>query len=160
MRDQSLVILLAEDDPGHAYLVRQNLTRAGVANELVHVADGQQALDFVQCRGQFADRDCHLPVLMLLDINMPKLSGIDVLTAIKADPATANTPAIMLTTTDDPREIQRCYEQGCNAYVVKPVVYESFVDAVRRLGLFLQIVRLPERECVSRGARGLAAHAT
>lgn len=138
-----LVILMAEDDLGHATLIRRNLARAGVANEVVHVADGQQALDYLFRRGAFADRPRDANVLLLLDINMPLIDGFEVLRRMKADAALARTPVIMLTTTDDPRDVARGYELGCSVYVPKPVRYEAFVEAMRRLGLFLEIIQVP-----------------
>jgi CheY-like chemotaxis protein len=138
-----MVILLAEDDDAHAVLVRRNLLRAGIANEVTHVRDGQEALDFVHCQGNYEGRRPAGPLLLVLDINMPRVDGIDVLEKIKADASMARIPVIMLTTTDDPREVQRCYELGCNAYITKPVEYEAFVEAVKRLGLFLQVVKIP-----------------
>ncbi len=143
MADQPLSVLLAEDDPGHATLVIRNLMRAGVANDLVHVADGQEALDFVHCQGNYAERTPNGPLLLLLDINMPRVDGVDVLRRIKGEDDTKHIPVIMLTTTDDPREIERCYQLGCSVYLTKPVEYSAFVDAVHRLGLLLQIVIVP-----------------
>jgi CheY-like chemotaxis protein len=143
MSAEPLVILLAEDDTGHATLVRRNLQRAGVANEVIHVADGQAALHFVHREGPFAGRSRNSPLLVLLDINMPILDGVETLRRLKAEEATRHIPVIMLTTTDDPREIARCYELGCSVYVTKPVAYERFVEAIRQLGLFLQVVQIP-----------------
>ena len=140
MSVEALTIVLAEDDEGHAQLILRNLQRSGLRNEVVHVTDGQQALDFVHRRGQFAGRTTGKPLLLLLDIKMPRVDGIEVLRQIKSDPTTEQFPVIMLTTTDDPREVERCYELGCSIYITKPVAYESFVDAVQRLGLFLQVV--------------------
>jgi CheY-like chemotaxis protein len=146
MSTEPLVILLAEDDLGHATLVRRNLQRAGVANEIIHVGDGQAALNFVHCAGPFAGRPRNGPLLILLDINMPVLDGVETLRRLKADETTRHIPVIMLTTTDDPREIARCYELGCSVYVTKPVAYERFVEAIRQLGLFLQVVQVPREE--------------
>jgi CheY-like chemotaxis protein len=143
-RDEPLIVLLAEDDEGHATLVQRNLKRAGITNRIVHVPDGQAALDFVRRDGGFTDRVRNGPLLLLLDVNMPRIDGVEVLRQIKADPATEKLPVIMLTTTDDPREIERCYALGCSVYITKPVEYDEFVEAVRRLGLFLQIVAVPE----------------
>lgn len=143
MAAEPMVILLAEDDEGHALLVKRNLARAGIANHIVHVTDGQEALDFVRRKGKHASRAAGTPLLLILDINMPCLDGVQVLQQIKADEGTAKIPVIMLTTTDDPREIQRCYEIGCSVYITKPVEYEQFVEAVKRLGLFLQVVQVP-----------------
>jgi CheY-like chemotaxis protein len=140
---QPLVILLAEDDLGHATLIRRNLTRAGVVNEVVHVTDGQQALDYIFARGPYAARPGGRNLMLLLDINLPLIGGVDVLRQLKADPTTARIPTIMLTTTDDPREVAQCYELGCSVYIVKPLKYETFVEAMRRLGLFLEIIQVP-----------------
>ena len=143
MLDESLVIVLAEDDDGHASLVRRNLQRAGITNTIVHVPDGQAALDFVNCTGDYADRASNHPLLLLLDINMPRLDGIETLRQLKAADKTKRIPVIMLTTTDDPREIARCYDLGCSVYITKPVDYAQFVAAIRQLGLFLQVVQVP-----------------
>jgi len=140
---EALEILLAEDDEGHAFLVQRNLERAGIANRVVHVSDGQAALDYVRRQGEFADREVSGPLLLVLDINMPRVDGVEVLAQIKSSETTAKMPVIMLTTTDDPREIARCYELGCNVYITKPVEYEAFVEAVTRLGLLLQVVQVP-----------------
>jgi CheY-like chemotaxis protein len=138
-----LHIVLAEDDEGHAYLVQQNLADAGVTNAIVHLPNGQEALDYIYRRGPYADRRADGPLLLLLDINMPLVDGVEVLRQLKADPATARLPVIVLTTTDDPREVQRCYELGCSCYVTKPIEYARFVEAIRKLGLFLSIVQAP-----------------
>jgi CheY-like chemotaxis protein len=146
MTDRALVILLAEDDEGHAYLIRQNLLEAGLANKIVHVSDGQEALDYIHCAGTYRDRVPNGPLLLLLDINMPRVDGAEVLRRLKTDAKTMELPVIMLTTTDDPREVKRCYELGCSSYVTKPVAYDQFVEAVRRLGLFLAIVKVPRED--------------
>ncbi|HJT76051.1 MAG TPA: response regulator [Gemmataceae bacterium] len=146
MVGQPLIILMAEDDEGHASLVQRNLRRAGIANEVVHATDGQQALDYVRREGAYAGRGPNGPLLLLLDIKMPRVDGVEVLRQIKADERTARIPVIMLTTTDDPREVQRCYELGCSIYITKPVEYEPFVEAVKRLGLFLQVVNVPNED--------------
>lgn len=138
-----VTILFAEDDDGHAMLVERNLKRAGLINGLIRVVDGQEALDFVRCEGQFSTRVPNGPLIVLLDINMPRVDGVEALRQIKSDPKTSHIPVIMLTTTDDPREVERCYRAGCNVYITKPVEYESFVEAIRRLGLFLQVVKQP-----------------
>jgi CheY-like chemotaxis protein len=143
MAIEALVILLAEDDEGHAVLVRKNIARAGIENQIVHVTDGQEALDYIYCQGRFAGRAPEGPLLAILDINMPRLDGVSVLMRLKTDEARAKIPIIMLTTTDDPREIVRCYAAGCSVYITKPVDYTAFCDAVTRLGLFLQVVQVP-----------------
>jgi CheY-like chemotaxis protein len=144
MSAEPLLIVLAEDDDGHANLVQRNLERAGLANGLERLKDGQETLDFIRGEGPYAGRNASpQPLLLLLDIKMPRLDGIEVLRQIKADPKTSLIPVIMLTTTDDPREIHRCYELGCSVYITKPVDYQGFVEAIKRLGLFLQVVRVP-----------------
>ncbi len=141
---ETLEILLAEDDDGQAYLVQRNLERAGVANRITRVADGQEALDFVNRQGGFVGRTVMGPLLLILDINMPIVDGVEVLTAVRANSETVRMPVIMLTTTDDPREIERCYELGCNVYITKPVGYDQFAEAVKSLGLFLQLIEVPQ----------------
>ncbi len=146
MDAQSLILLLAEDDDGHATLVSRNLKRYGIHNEIVHVRDGQEALDYIYRQGAYAARKANGPMLLLLDINMPRVDGVEVLRRLKTDERLANIPVIMLTTTDDPREIQHCYELGCSIYITKPVEYDQFIEAIRRLGLFLSIVKVPPED--------------
>lgn len=146
MLSETLLIVMAEDDDGHASLVQRNLKRAGIVNPILHVKDGQEALDYVFCREQHANRAPNGPILLLLDINMPRVDGIEVLRQIKANERSAKVPVIMLTTTDDPREVQRCYELGCSVYIVKPVSYDDFIEAIKRLGLFLSIVQVPRED--------------
>lgn len=146
MTTAPLLILLAEDDDGHASLVRRNLRRAGIGNEIVRARDGQEALDYLRCEGGHAGRSRHGSLLLLLDIKMPRVDGVEVLRRIKKDEKTAKIPVIMLTTTDEPREVQHCYELGCSIYITKPVSYDEFVEAIKRLGLFLSIVKLPQED--------------
>lgn len=144
-------ILMVEDDPGHATLVRRNLRRAGVLNEVIWAKDGQEALDYVRREGEYLGCDNNGCLVVLLDINMPKVDGVEVLRQLKANEETKRIPVMMLTTTDDPREIERCYGLGCSVYVTKPVEYEKFREAVQQLGLFLQFVQLPDQNLVSSG---------
>jgi CheY-like chemotaxis protein len=143
MTSNPVTILLAEDDDGHAQLVQRNLERAGLLNGFLRVRDGQELLDCLKSRGSSHEQTLGPALVILLDINMPRIDGIEALRQIKANPDTHRIPVIMLTTTDDPREIDRCYELGCNVYITKPVEYDGFIDAIRRLGLFLQIVQRP-----------------
>lgn len=144
VRDRSVTILVVDDDEGHIELVRRNLRRAGITNPIAAINTGNEALDYVFARAAHADRDVVGELLILLDINMPGgLDGIEVLRQIKADPEARKIPVIMLTTTDDPREINRCYDMGCSVYVTKPVDPAAFVDAINRLGLFISIVSMP-----------------
>ena len=143
MTAPAITILLAEDDDGHAQLVQRNLERAGLLNGFLRVRDGQELLDCLKTRGGSHEQVLDESLVILLDINMPRIDGVEALRQIKANPETHRIPVIILTTTDDPREIDRCYELGCNVYITKPVDYDGFIDAIRRLGLFLQIVRRP-----------------
>src|SRR3989338_3281943 len=142
---QSVTIMFGEDDDGHRLLIRENLRACGVVNDLIEMPDGQQALDYLTRRGQYQDRaKAPRPGLILLDIKMPKADGFAVLEHIKADPHLRLIPVLMLTSTDDQLEVNRCYQLGANTYVVKPVRYEEFQDRIKALGLFLDVVRFPE----------------
>jgi CheY-like chemotaxis protein len=141
-----VTILLVEDDLGHARLILKNLLRSGIANEVVHVTDGQQAIDYLFGTGEYEDSKHPLPVLVLLDLDLPLLDGYQVLERIKSDRRAKRIPIIILTTTDDRREVGRCYELGCNAYLTKPVDYTSFSEVIRKVGLFLSIVTIPHGE--------------
>jgi len=125
-------ILVVDDDEGHCELVRRNLQRGGVSNPIVSLTDGSMALDYIFRRGSFADRSAGGEVLVLLDINMRGIDGIEVLRQIKSHPDTRSIPVLMLTTTESPREIDRCYEYGCNLYLTKSVESARFIEAVRR----------------------------
>ncbi|MEW6426507.1 MAG: response regulator [Thermodesulfobacteriota bacterium] len=138
-----VTILVVEDDEGHAELIRKNLQRAGIANPIVHFHDGQQILDFLHRRGPGPHRQPAAAYVLLLDIRMPKVDGIEVLRQVKEDEELRKIPVIMITTTDDPRDIDRCHALGCSNYITKPIDYEQFVNAIRQLGLFLMIVQVP-----------------
>ena len=139
-------ILIVDDDEGHVELVRRNLKRIAVNNPLLALQDGAQALNYIFRRGEFAGR-VSVDLLILLDINMPgSVNGVEVLRQMKADPVTRTTPVIMLSTTDDPREVALCYELGCSVYITKPVDSNQFIEAIKRLGLFLQIIRVATAE--------------
>jgi CheY-like chemotaxis protein len=139
-RMQEVTILLVEDDPGHARLIEKNLRRSNISNDIVKVGDGQQALDYV------SGGERPSPLLVLLDLNLPVLDGYQVLERMKADERTRRIPVIILTTTDDRREVSRCYDLGCSVYVTKPVDYQQFCEAVCNLGLLLSVVTVPDGE--------------
>ena len=141
---KAVTILLVEDDPGHARLIEKNLRRSNIMNEIINVSDGQKAVNFLFGGG--GDDKKPSPLLILLDLNIPVLDGYQVLKRIKADERTKKIPVVILTTTDDTREIKKCYELGCNVYVTKPVDYEHFADAIRKLGLFLSIMQMPSED--------------
>lgn len=142
LENHIVTILLAEDNPGHARLIEKNLRRANINNEIVKFTDGKQVLDYL-----FDEADhLRLPLLVLLDLNLPVFSGYQVLKQMKSNPKTRNIPVVILTTTEEPHEVAHCYELGCNVYITKPVEYDEFCEAIRKLGLFLSIVKIPERE--------------
>ncbi|HWW12898.1 MAG TPA: response regulator [Brevundimonas sp.] len=138
----SVKIVMIEDDLGHAKLIEKNIRRANIANDIAHFADGSSALDYL-----FSDPvKANGPLLILLDLNLPDMSGTDILERVKGDERLRRAPVVVLTTTDDKVEIQRCYDLGCNVYITKPVDYESFAGAIRQLGLFLSVMQAPEIE--------------
>jgi len=141
---KEVIILIAEDDEGHATLIKKNLKRAGIVNEIVHFKDGQEVLDYLFQKDNGLQRENGKSFLLLLDIRMPKIDGVDVLRLVKADSELRKMPVIMITTTDDPREVEKCHQLGCNNYITKPVDYEKFVEAIRQLGLFLLVIQVPE----------------
>ena len=142
---QSVLIMLVEDDEGHQVLIKENLRAGGIVNDVVAMRDGQEAWDYLMRRGQWQDpARSPRPGLILLDIKMPKMDGFSVLEKVKADPQLRLIPVLMLTSTDDQTEINRCYHLGANSYVVKPISYDAFQERVKSLGLFLDIVRFPE----------------
>jgi CheY-like chemotaxis protein len=138
-------IIMIEDDDGHARLIEKNIRRAGVTNAIKHFTDGTSAMDYL-----FNAPDgpaLNGPALVLLDLNLPDMSGTDILSRMKApDSPLRRTPVVVLTTTDDKVEIQRCYDLGANVYITKPVNYESFAQAIRQLGLFLSVIQVPDPE--------------
>ena len=141
---QPVNIVMIEDDEGHARLIERNIRRAGISNDIKHFLDGTSALEYLFNHQEGPTRNG--PALVLLDLNLPDMSGTDILSRIKNEPRMKRTPVVVLTTTDDKVEIQRCYDLGCNVYITKPVNYESFADAIRQLGLFLAVIQVPEVE--------------
>ena len=133
-----VTIVMIEDDEGHARLIEKNIRRAGVCNEIKHFTSGTAGMEHLLGGHEEG------PVLVLLDLNLPDMSGTDILAAIKNDERLRRAPVVVLTTTDDQREIQRCYDLGCNVYITKPVVYDTFAQAIRQLGLFLSVMQIPE----------------
>ena len=141
----SVSIIMIEDDEGHARLIEKNIRRAGIMNDVRHFTDGGTALDYMFNHAE--GPALNGPALVLLDLNLPDMSGTDILARIKADDSPLRrTPVVVLTTTDDKVEIQRCYDLGCNVYITKPVNYESFAQAIRQLGLFLSVIQVPDAD--------------
>lgn len=135
-------IVMIEDDHGHAKLIEKNIRRANISNDIKHFDAGQPALDYL-----FSEEvRMNGPMLILLDLNLPDMQGTDILAEVKKDERLRRAPVVVLTTTDDKHEIQRCYDLGCNVYITKPVDYESFAGAIRQLGLFLSVMQAPDIE--------------
>lgn len=141
---KEVVILVADDDAGHARLIEKNLARAGLKNEVLRFEDGQEILDFLFGWGVVRKHTPETSYLLLLDIRMPKVDGVEVLRQVKGHAELCKIPVIMLTTTDDPREVERCHAIGCSNYIVKPVDYEKFAEAIKQLGLFIALVEIPK----------------
>jgi CheY-like chemotaxis protein len=138
-----VTILVAEDDDGHARLIETHLRDAGVDNPLVRFRDGQEVLDFLLCRGGGRRRESGANYLLLLDIRMPKVDGEEVLRQLKAHPQLHKLPVIVLTTSDDPRAVEECYNLGCSCFVVKPVDFAAFAETLKRIGRFLLVIEAP-----------------
>ena len=140
MLASAITIVMIEDDEGHSRLIEKNIRRAGINNEIMTFRTGQEGTRYIRDAVTRLSR----AILLLLDINLPDVSGIDILAELKQNKETARIPVIVLTTTDDREEISRCYDLGCNVYVTKPVAIDSFSQAVRQLGLFLTIIQIPD----------------
>ena len=141
---QPVTIAMVEDDEGHARLIEKNLRRVGVHNEIMPLADGASAIAFLFGPDGSGRAHKGRPLLILLDLNLPDMSGIDILKRLKENEHLRLTPVVVLTTTDDKSEIQRCYDLGCNVYITKPVDYEKFANAIKQLGLFMYVMQVPE----------------
>ncbi|NDP21905.1 MAG: response regulator [Paludibacter sp.] len=139
---KDLIILIAEDDDGHSELIKEGLESSGVCNPIIRFENGEKVWQFLSGTGRKDVRDVTKAYLLLLDINMPIMDGVEVLKRIKADDILKEIPVIMLTTTDDPREVEACYKIGCNMYITKPVKFDKFADILNRMGLFIQIVNV------------------
>jgi CheY-like chemotaxis protein len=141
---QTVTIVMVEDDEGHARLIEKNLRRAGVHNKIVPLKDGASAMAFLFGSDGSGLVNKGRALLILLDLNLPDMSGIDILKRLKENQHLRVSPVVVLTTTDDKSEIQRCYDLGCNVYVTKPVDYEKFANAIQQLGMFVYVMQVPE----------------
>jgi CheY-like chemotaxis protein len=139
-----VTIVMIEDDEGHARLIEKNIRRAGVRNEIVPLPDGTSAMTYLFGADGSASQHAGEALLILLDLNLPDMSGIDILKRLKSSEQLKRSPVVILTTTDDQHEIQRCYDLGCNVYITKPVDYDSFAHSIRQLGLFFAVIQVPE----------------
>ncbi|HUO28249.1 MAG TPA: response regulator [Bryobacteraceae bacterium] len=130
-------ILLIEDNPSDIELTRRALERSHVANELMVIQDGQEALDYLLCRGDYAGREVPaLPSLVLLDLKLPRVPGLEILHAVRSDPRTRRLPVVILTSSNEERDVAASYDLGVNSYIQKPVDFNRFAEAVRQLGLY------------------------
>jgi CheY-like chemotaxis protein len=142
-QQKPVTIIMVEDDEGHARLIEKNIRRAGVNNEIVAFENGTEAMQYLFGRDGSGKVSAERALLILLDLNLPDMSGTDIHTQIKSNEHLKRSPVVVLTTTDDQVEIQRCYDLGCNVYITKPVNYEGFATAIRQLGLFLSVIQVP-----------------
>jgi CheY-like chemotaxis protein len=133
-------ILLVEDSPRDAEMILDALDAHQLANAVVHVRDGADALDYLYQRGQFAGRSDAQPALILLDLKLPKVDGLEVLRQIKGDPALKMIPVVMMTSSREEQDLLDSYQLGVNAYVVKPLKFNDFVEAVKQVGMFWAVI--------------------
>ena len=141
---QPVTIIMIEDDEGHARLIEKNIRRAGVNNQIIPFTNGTSALDFLFGADGTGEDSAGRQLLILLDLNLPDMTGVDIVEKVKNNAHTRRSPVVVLTTTDDQREIQRCYDLGANVYITKPVDYDGFANAIRQLGLFFSVMQVPE----------------
>ena len=138
------VILLSEDDEGHAKLITSNIKRIGIKHEIVVFRNGQETLDFFYQKGVGPHREKGVSYVLLLDLNMPLVNGFEVLKQLKQDSKLKNIPVVVLSVSDDPEQIHRCYDIGCSKYVIKPVDHISFSNAIRNLGRYIHRDVMPQ----------------
>jgi CheY-like chemotaxis protein len=138
-----VTIIMIEDDEGHARLIERNIRRAGVNNDIIPFTNGTAAVNYLFGRDGTGLGQKGQVLLILLDLNLPDMTGIEILRRVKQNKYLKCAPVVVLTTTDDSQEIKRCYELGCNVYITKPVNYESFANAIRQLGLFFSVIQVP-----------------
>ena len=142
-------ILLVEDNPKDVELIFAALRKSNLANEVVVARDGAEALDYLYRRGKFQSRNADLPIVIFLDLKMPKVDGLEVLKQMKSDAALKVVPVVMLTSSREEADLVKSYELGVNAYVVKPVGFQQFVDAIKQTGMFWAVINEPPPEKTS-----------
>jgi two-component system, response regulator len=143
---EQVEILLVEDNPTDAELTMRALRKKNLANNLVWVKDGEEALDFIHCKGKYKDRVNGTPKLILLDLKLPKIDGIEVLRDLKADIKTRTVPVVMLTSSQEERDIVESYQLGVNSYIVKPVDFDKFLEMVSQVGLYWSLMNKVPQE--------------
>lgn len=141
MSDIEIEILLVEDNPNDAELAIRALKKQNLGNNLIHVEDGAEALDFIYGMGKYSSRNTNnIPKVILLDLKLPKVGGIEVLQKVKADPRTKAIPVVVLTSSAEDPDIKKCYELGANSYIVKPVQFDNFAKTIANIGLYWVVV--------------------
>ena len=145
-RATPVTIIMIEDDEGHARLIEKNIRRAGVNNEIIPFTNGTEALAYLLGSDGSGQESAGRHLLILLDLNLPDMTGVSILEKVKNNQHTRRSPVVVLTTTDDEREIRRCCDLGANVYITKPVDYDGFANAIRQLGLFFSVMQVPETE--------------
>lgn len=143
MTDHAIEILLVEDNPSDTELTLHALRKHNLANRVEHVIDGAEALDFLFCAGAYAGRTSEAPKVVLLDLKLPKVGGLEVLQRIKVDARTGHIPVVVLTSSREDRDLEEAYRLGANSYVVKPVDFKNFAEAVRQIGLYWVLLNEP-----------------
>ena len=140
---EPFTVVMVEDDEGHARLIKKNLERTFIGNRVVHLHDGEEAMEYF-FESNAAKKNEKL--LVLLDLNLPKVDGYEILQRMKQEQATRSIPIIVMTTTDNPKEVDRCYELGCNMYITKPIEYDNFSGMMHKLEQTLAMLKLPHRQ--------------
>jgi CheY-like chemotaxis protein len=143
MQSKTAEIIMIEDDEGHARLIERNIRRSGVNNRIVPFTNGTEALRYLFGSDSPGIVQKSQALLILLDLNLPDMTGTEILRRVKENRHLKCAPVVVLTTTDDSQEIKRCYELGCSVYITKPLNYESFANAIRQLGLFFSVIQVP-----------------
>jgi two-component system response regulator len=142
--DNAVEILLVEDNPRDAELTIRALKKKNLANSLYHVEDGVEALDFLFARGRYSDRDINnAPKVVLLDLKLPRVDGLEVLTAIKADERTNSIPVVVVTSSTEDPDVKKAYQLGANSYVIKPIQFDAFMEAMVTVGIYCLMVNHP-----------------
>jgi two-component system response regulator len=144
MNPQKVDIILVEDNPHEAMLAIRSLKKHHLANNLIHLDDGEQAMNFIFSEGEYSSNiNPPSPKLILLDINLPKISGLDILRRVKADPRTQKIPIVLLTSSREESDIMESYKLGANSYIVKPVDFNSFSQAIQEMGMYWLVLNEP-----------------
>ncbi|MGA1824459.1 MAG: response regulator [bacterium] len=130
-------VVIIEDNEGHAVLIKKNFKRNGIRHDIVYIKNGSEALDYIYCRGKYANHLHKNPLILILDLQMPYIDGIEVLRQIKTDPVIGNIPVNIFSTRDDPKTVDLCYSLGCASYTIKPINYSDFYEKIKEVGSYI-----------------------